>query len=120
VRALEKVFREIREHLGREMAALPKARALLDAARQQQGRLAAIAANLPAHLPSSQGGGGDAAAAGRGALGLRASQSLGALSSGSGDGGAAAAGRRLGAKGEPGDDVWVRSVGHSRKVSDTS
>jgi hypothetical protein len=95
VHALEKAFKEIRDHLAREMAAVPKARTLLQAARQQQERLAAIAANLPAHLPSSQGGGAE----GKAALGLRASQSLGALSSGSGESGAAAGGR-LGAKGE--------------------
>ncbi|GBF99849.1 hypothetical protein Rsub_12549 [Raphidocelis subcapitata] len=72
VRALERTFKDIREHLARENAAVPKARALLQAARQQQANLLQIAANLPAHLPSNQQGAaltgakpapGDAAAA---------------------------------------------------------
>lgn len=87
VRALERVFKEIREHAAREAAAVPKARALLQAARTQQQALAQIAANLPAHLPGAPGG--IAAAAGGGSF---SSKAAGAAA----DGGAAAPGLRRG------------------------
>eukprot|EP00879_Flechtneria_rotunda_P009534 GHRR01009980.1.p1 GENE.GHRR01009980.1~~GHRR01009980.1.p1 ORF type:complete len:325 (+),score=115.48 GHRR01009980.1:67-1041(+) len=53
VRALEQLFERLRQRTQQELSALPKARALLEAAHVQQQRLQHISSNLPQHLPSN-------------------------------------------------------------------
>uniref|UniRef100_A0A383VKE4 Spindle and kinetochore-associated protein 1 n=1 Tax=Tetradesmus obliquus TaxID=3088 RepID=A0A383VKE4_TETOB len=53
VRALEQLFDELRQRTQQEMASVPKARALLQAAELQQQHLQQISSNLPQHLPST-------------------------------------------------------------------
>ncbi|KAI8465707.1 MAG: hypothetical protein J3K34DRAFT_525133 [Monoraphidium minutum] len=94
VHALERVFKDIREHVARENAVVPKARALIQAARQQQEHLQLVAANLPAHLPSNPAGGKPGAAA----PGPAARAGLAAAGGGEGAAAAAAAGSRAAGK----------------------
>ncbi|KAF6266088.1 hypothetical protein COO60DRAFT_642581 [Scenedesmus sp. NREL 46B-D3] len=53
VRALEQLFDELRQRTQQEIASVPKARALLQAAELQQQHLQQISSNLPQHLPST-------------------------------------------------------------------
>lgn len=63
VRALEQLFEELRQRTAQELAVLPKARALIQAAQLQQRHLQQISSNLPQHLPSFQTAPQSAAAA---------------------------------------------------------
>jgi hypothetical protein len=102
----------------------PQARALLQAARQQQLNLAQIAANLPAHLPSNQHGAaiagakpapGDATAAAAAAAAAvqrrtAAAPAAGATAAGAGDDAVGTAARRRDALGGTGSGSFSSIV----------